>query len=174
MDSIRISVEGAHAAARSLILTALGVSLVAATPAVQRASISSKLCGPGEQVLFQCAVGPKLAAACGIRGGAVYRFGRPARVELALRTLTRASRGYSGGGETQITATNNNYTYTLFDRVTRTSFDPEGRHDAAITSGLLVRRAGRTVLVRACSDEPTVSSRLTEQLIPQGPFVEHR
>lgn len=174
MGGIRTGIQGTQTAARALTLSVIGMSMGIASPAFPAAaSPLPSLCKAGERPLFQCTIGRKLAATCGTAAGAEYRFGRPGRVEIALRTLTRASRGYSGGGETQITATNKGYRYTLFDRVTRTSFNDDGRHDPAIASGLLVQRAGKKMHIRACLDEPVLSSQLTERLLSSGPFVEH-
>lgn len=134
---------------------------------------SRTLCAVNEKPLFSCPIGGNLVSVCAAGGKATYRFGRPGRIELTSGSLTQASRGYSGGGETQISAANAGFVYTVFDRTTRTAFRTDGRHDAAFTNGLLVRRGGRTILSRKCGGEPVLASRDTEQIVPGGTFVEH-
>ncbi len=169
-----ISTAIAGAATRIGGLIALAVAGMA-TPAVTRsrpAMPPAALCRPGETPLFSCAIGPKQVAVCGRNGAAVYRFGRPGQVELTSTTLTMAMRGFAGGGETQITAANKDYRYTVFDRTTRTDFGEDGRHDAGMTSGLLIRRAGRGVAARRCTGDATISAK-AQGIIKPGPYVPH-
>jgi hypothetical protein len=129
------------------------------------------LCTTGETPFFSCEIGTKRVSVCGGGTGAVYRFGTPGKVELTSRALAFANRGYSGGGESQVTATNGEYSYTVFDRTVRTSFD-EGRNDPAFSSGLLVGRGGRVLSSRMCKGEsPVVAD--AERARPAGTFVEH-
>lgn len=132
----------------------------------------ASLCATGEAVFFSCPIGTKQVAVCGAQSGARYRYGSPSRIELEVATVTSVSRGFAGGGETQITASHGDYSYTVYDRTVRTSFDADGRHDPVFSSGLIVRRGGRTISARRCNDEPIMTSDPTEG-IGKGSFVEH-
>ena len=98
------------------LLAAVGAALVGlastglgADAAAQPRAAS--LCTAAETPLFTCAIGREIVSVCGGKISATYRYGRPGRVELKSRALTIASRSYSGGGETQITATKRDWTY---------------------------------------------------------------
>jgi len=132
----------------------------------------ASLCTAREAVFFSCPIGTRQVAVCGSKSGARYRYGSPSRIELEVATVTSVSRGFAGGDETQITASHGDYSYTVFDRTLRTSFDADGRHDPAFSSGLIVRRGGRTISARRCNDEPIMTSDPTEG-IAKGGFVAH-
>ena len=129
------------------------------------------LCQAGETPFFSCEVGAKHVSVCGSGSGAVYRYGTPGKVELTSRSLTFANQGYSGGGESQITAKNSDYTYTVYDRTVRTSFG-EGGNDPEFTAGLVIARAGRVISAKVCKGEPLVDAG-AERALPAGSFVEH-
>ncbi len=116
----------------------------------------------------------------GEHGGAAYRYGRPSRVELEVKDLHLAYKGWSGGGETQVYADTPTHRYIVYDRMVRTGFGADGHHDAKTTTGLLVLRDGQKVLGRECAlpktfDEQTAvfDQRLTEKLVPAGDYVDH-
>ncbi len=172
MAGISTGVAGIAAGIGGLIALAATGTAMSSAPWPRAATPPAALCRPGETPLFACGIGSKQVAVCGRNGAAVYRFGRPGRVELTSTALTMAMRGFAGGGETQITAANRDYRYTVFDRTTRTGFGEDGRHDAAMTSGLLIQRAGRTVAAKACSGDATVSAK-AQGIIKPGPYVAH-
>jgi hypothetical protein len=153
-------------------LIALAAAGTAVPSAMRLKPATPAMCQPGETPLFACAIGAKQVAVCGRGGTAVYRFGRPGQVELTSTALTMAMRGFAGGGETQITAANKDFRYTVFDRTTRTAFGDDGRHDAAMNSGLLIHRAGRIVATSRCSGDATISAKATS-IVKPGPFVPH-
>lgn len=136
------------------------------------APAAATLCRPGEVPVFSCAIGTRVAAVCTGRGGPVYRFGRPGRVELTARNLSIATRAYSGGGETQISFRRGAFTYVVYDRTVRTAFGADGRNDPAITAGVAVRRGGRTISDRQCRGEATLDTARAARL-PAGGFIEH-
>ncbi len=70
-----------------------------------------------------------------------------------------AIRSFGGGGETQITATNNGYSYTMFDRTTRTAFGTDGRNDLRSVTGLIVRKDGKRLSSRICDNDTPMASR---------------
>lgn len=129
------------------------------------------LCEAGETPFFSCEIGAKRVSVCGGRTGTVYRYGTPGKVELSSRSLTFANRGYSGGGESQITAKNDDYTYTVYDSTVRTSFG-DGGNAPQFSSGLVVARSGRVVSSKMCKDESSVKAD-AEQALPAGNFIEH-
>ena len=92
-------------------------------------------------------------------------------MELTARSLTFANRPYSGGGESQITAKNADYTYTVYDRTIRTSFDESG-NDPEFSSGLVIARGGRVISSKMCKGEATVDA-AAQQALSAGSFVEH-
>lgn len=172
MAGISTGVAGIAAGIGGLIALAAAGTAMPSAPRPRAVTQPVGLCQPGETPLFACAIGPKQVAVCGRNATAVYRFGRPGRVELTSAALTMAMRGFAGGGETQITAVNKDYRYTVFDRTSRTGFGEGGRHDAAMTSGLLIQRAGRTVAAKACGRDATVSAK-AQAIIKPGPYVPH-
>ena len=149
------------------------VALAAAGAAPGRARApAASLCRAGEPQTFSCPVGRKLVSICGEGVRAVYRFGRPGRVELEARGPTTAQVGYSGGGETQAAFANHGYTYVVYDRTVRTRVTADGRHDPAFTQGLLVVKAGRVLADRPCGADATLTSRGVEGMAP-GAVVDH-
>ena len=144
----------------------------AAVPSTRPVSAAGdKLCEAGETPFFSCEIGAKRVSVCSGGSGAVYRYGTPGKVELTSRSLTFANQGYSGGGESQLTATNDDYTYTVYDRTVRTSFG-EGGNDPEFSSGLIVARGGRVISSKMCKGESSVDAD-AERALPAGSFVEH-
>lgn len=139
--------------------------------AVASAFSRNTLCEAGETRLFSCEIGTKRVSVCGGGSGAVYRYGTPGKVELTSSDLTFARRGYSGGGEAQLTARNDDYTYTLFDSTIRTSFGADG-NDPEFSSGLVIARGGRVISSKMCAGEAMVAAD-AERILPAGDFVEH-
>ena len=129
------------------------------------------LCQVGETRLFSCEIGAKRVSVCGGGSGAVYRYGTPGKVELSSHNLTFANQGYSGGGETQITAENDDYTYTVYSSTVRTSFG-EGGNDPEFSSGLVIARGERVIASKTCNRASSVEA-LAEEVLPTGNFVEH-
>ena len=163
----------------SFFVATLAVSVGGATAratAETRGSPES-MCKPGEVAVFACPIGRKVVAVCMGTGAsantAAYRFGTPGRVELEARDLTHASRGYSGGGETQISLARGDYRYTLYDNMTRTGFGADGRNDSQMTTGLIVQRGGKTLSDRRCGGAETVMLSQAAARLPPGEFVEH-
>lgn len=160
------------------VATAIGGLVSAAVtgsePAPQRPAVraSASLCEAGETVLASCAIGPRRASICARGSKAVYRYGRPGRVELTASDLHWASTGYSGGGELQVTARNAGHGYTLFDRIVRTGFGADGLNHPKADSGLVVRRGEKILSARACTPVEPIAAEIRE-LLPEGEFVEH-
>ncbi len=140
-----------------------------ATPAAGKVA-GDTLCEAGEKPFFSCAVGTKRVSVCGGGSGAVYRYGTPGKVELTSRNLTFASRGYSGGGESQITARNGAYTYRVYDSTVRTAFGDDGNHPE-FSSGLVVTREERLISSRACTTDSSINGDAGDA-IPAGTFAE--
>jgi hypothetical protein len=135
------------------------------------------LCTAAERPVFSCPIGAKTVSICAARRGAAvlaYRFGRPGRVELAQRGgLSLAERGYSGGGETQLSFARNGYRYVVYDRTVRTGLAADGRNEPAFDQGLVVVRGGRVVSHRRCSAESGGMDGRAVARLPRGTFVEH-
>lgn len=141
-------------------------------PATIETDPDAALCMPAETPLFTCTLGTRRASVCQTGGKAIYRYGRPGRIELSTQWLTLASRSFSGGGETQIAAANNGYSYTMFDRTVRTGFGADGRNDPQSETGLVVRRGSKQLSSRRCDNDTPISSR-SREVIPGGLFVPH-
>ena len=183
------SSKGARASTEAPSATPAGTAKVASAPVTANADVvdaaarpmapvpaaetgaGDTLCQAGETPFFSCEIGAKRVSVCGGGSGAVYRSGTPGKVELTSRSLTFANRGYSGGGETQITAKNGEYTYTVYDRTVRTSFG-DGGNDPEFSSGLLVARGARVISSKTCKGESSVAAD-AERALPAGSFVEH-
>lgn len=158
---------------RPLALAAIGAAAlpllaVGSAPPPQR---PVSLCTAGETPLFACPIGRKLVSVCAGGPKPVYRFGTPGHIELSSTSLTTASVGYSGGGETQIAATNGAYRYIVYERTVRTGFGEDGLHYPEFDSGLIVQRGGRTISSRTCGADPVLSA-AEDGAIPAGAFVE--
>ena len=112
----------------------------------EAASAARSLCKAGEPVLFECGAGAKMIAVCGKTPE--YRFGTPARLDLAVKSgLSQASTGYSGGGEEQILVANGAYQYVVYSNMIRTGFG-RGGNKPVFESGVTIRRNGATVSTR--------------------------
>ena len=154
----------------AMLLAAFSVHSGAA-PA--RAKPPASLCRAPEPVLFTCDVGAKTVSICGQKqGGAVYRFGRPGRIEFETAGLHFNDHGFSGGGETQVYVVTPTHRYIVYDKVIKTTLNDEGRYNPRETAGLVVQKGGRTALNRECARwtdfEPS-----TEKLTPEGGYVPH-
>jgi hypothetical protein len=133
---------------------------------------AASLCGDGDTVLFTCQVGKKLVSVCDGGGKATYYFGKPGHVEMSSTALTVANRGFSGGGETQISVHNNAYVYIVYDKTARTSFSSDGHNDPDFTSGLVVQKNGKTLSALECGADATIAEKASH-VIQAGPFIEH-
>jgi hypothetical protein len=175
-DNLTGATPAGTAAVASVPVTANGVVADAATdttPPVPSAGETGgdTLCEAGETSFFSCEIGAKRVSVCGTNSGAVYRYGTPGKVELTSRSLTFANRAYSGGGESQITAKNGGYTYTVYDSTVRTSFG-EGGNDPEFSSGLVVSRGERVISSKMCKAESSIDAD-AERSLPAGSFSEH-
>jgi hypothetical protein len=133
------------------------------------------LCLAKEVLVFNCRTGRKIASVCGQSPGrAVFRFGTPERIEVQSTGLHHAGIGFSGGGETQIYAGQGSRHYVLFERMVRTGFAGDGRHDPQFSNGLLVKRDGKAVFSTPCRDSEDRSLiHLAPGFMPEGQYVEH-
>jgi hypothetical protein len=175
--------EGFHGMKGLTLMTALLAALALAHPGAAPAQPrpTKSLCRPSEAVLFTCEVGTRTVSICGQeQGGAVYRYGRPARVELEVTDLHLARKGWSGGGETQVYADTPTHRYIVYNRIVRTGFGADGHFDPRETVGLIVQSEGRTVSKRECAllkvyDPLTAvfNQELTRKLVPEGDYVPH-
>lgn len=130
-------------------------------------------CRPAETPMFVCPIGGKSAVLCAMPAGDVaYRYGKPGKVELEARGLVTAYRGFSGGGERQVSFARGRVRYVLFDGTYRTAFGADGRNDPVNRAGLIVQRDGRTVMRRSCSGDAQMDGRI-EKTLPRGAFVAH-
>ena len=177
MVSISTGVKGLAAGACAIIALAAFPAVTSHAPvaAAQAAPLgnSGSLCTAGETSIFSCPLGAKHVSVCGSGKQAVYRYGMPGKVELTSRNLTLAKQAYSGGGETQIQVRNNDYTYILFDKTSRTGFGSGGQNDPDSRSGLLVRHAGKTLSMKECGDDAPIPSRASAFISAGGSIVAH-
>lgn len=142
-----------------------------------RTSLSSgSLCVVTEQVIFQCRIGSRMASVCANKStkAAQYRFGKPGAVELAYPasssgSITWARVGYSGGGELQLSFSNNQHKYILYSRVVRTGFGP-GTNDPSFEAGVAVARGNKLVSDRRCSDTDDPFRSDPESVLSEGEF----
>lgn len=156
-------------ALRAVLLAAVFTATAGAAPTP---GLPTALCLPGETALFQCPIVGRHVAVCARGAVATYRFGRPERIELSLQRLHFARQGFSGGGEAQITATNGAYRYTVFDRLVRTGFGPDGLNHPREDAGLVVKHGDQIVSSRSCGRSALIAVD-AERLLPSGAFVAH-
>ena len=133
---------------------------------------AATLCHADEQPLFACPLGTRLVAICGGGGSAIYRFGRPGRIDLQATGLGYAQTAFSGGGETQISFTRAGTRYIVFDRRVRTGFGAGGQNDPQFSAGVVVQRSGRTLSTRLCRSDASIAA-AAAQVIPAAAFVRH-
>lgn len=158
-------------ASAALLLAALVVARPGAAPAQH--GRAGSLCRAPETVLFTCTVGAEVVSLCGQEPSrVVYRFGRPGHVELEATDLRVAERAFSGGGETQVYADTPTHRYIVYDRVVRTSFDGDGRHDPQEQAGLVVQSGGQTISSQRCASSATFDP-LIRTLVPTGDYAPH-
>ena len=150
----------------------LATLLAAALLASPRTAAPRSLCGRDEPVTYTCPVRSRVLSVCGRGGQAVYRFGRPGRVEVEAGRPTFAERGFAGGGETQVAFHAGDVSYTVHQSTVRTRFGPDGRHDPKFSDGVLVRRGALKLADIGCTG-PTEGD-LTDggRGAPAGTFVE--
>lgn len=165
--------EAATVASPPVAVNAAVADAARPTPPVSAAGevAGETLCETGETPLFSCEIGAKRVSVCGSSSFAVYRYGTPGKVELTSRSLTFANRSYSGGGESQITAKNGDYTYTAYDSTVRTSFG-DGGNNPEFSSGLVVSRGKRMISSKMCKSESSIDAD-AERALPAGSFAEH-
>jgi hypothetical protein len=162
-----------------LLLAALaGTHLGAASARPTRPKAPMSLCRVPERALFTCKISSKVVSICGqprgehAQGGAVYRFGRPGRIDLEVANLHHAEHGTSGGGDAEVYADTPTHRYVVYDTIVRTGFGPSGHFDPQEVFGLLVQSGGKTVSNRTCT-EPVDLDPLVGTLMPKGDYVDH-
>ncbi len=163
----------------ALLVAALTAVHSRAAPAQPKAAKS--LCEVSETILFTCQVKTKTVSICGQgQGRAIYRFGRPGRVELKATDLHLASQGFSGGGETQVYADTPTHRYIVYYMMVRTGFGADGHNDPKEMTGLVVQSEGQTISSRECALPKTydpLSEVLDQQriqvFVPAGDYVPH-
>jgi hypothetical protein len=135
--------------------------------------VSRTMCKPAEVALFSCPIGRHIVSVCGAGSTATYRFGLPGHVQVEAANGLFATRGYSGGGETQIAFERRGYSYVVYDRLVRTGFGEDGHHDPEQSSGVLVLKGTKIAADRHCSgtNDHGIDSTRPKRL-PQGRFVE--
>lgn len=122
------------------------------------------LCRADEIAVFECEAEETLIAICTGRTSpsrmtTQYRYGRLGAIEFSYPDPSRNHennmyfwmKGYSGGGESRIEFWNAGYLYAVYDRITRTSFGHDGRHDPQVESGVSIMRAGDEIRDRRCT-----------------------
>jgi hypothetical protein len=124
------------------------------------AHAQESLCAPDEAVVFACHVGAKMVALCrppGVEPALAYRFGTPARVELAYApsgrqaraAFTRSAAPLYGGGKTTVDFRRGQYQYSVYSKVGR-SDGPDRVPE--FEDGVIVSRRGKTIRKMACDD----------------------
>lgn len=172
------------------LLAALALPMLVAPTVVQPpaaaavAAARSKLCRPGETVIFACAIGQKLAAVCGGTSAsgatyAQYRYGLPGKLELtypgdgASGGLSHAETAYSGGGESQVLFTNGGFQYVVYSRMVRTNFKANQPNNPAFEAGVEVIKGDKLVGNRKCANPENVDvdTEAAGKFMPEGDFV---
>lgn len=158
----------------AVVFVIAATGAVATSKPVPHGHAAASLCTSGEEVLFACPIKTKIASICGQAGHAVYRFGKASHIDLEGHGLSLAQRGFSGGGETQISFLSNGYRYIAYDSTVRTAFGADERHDAEFTAGVIVQKDGKTVSNAKCGGSAEVSIRSSaSKYMPPGQFIPH-
>jgi hypothetical protein len=135
----------------------LGLAAACLAGLCAQARAQDSLCQPGEAIVFACHVGTKTVSLCrppALAPELTYRFGTPARVELAYPPAGKQMRApftvsnapLAGGGITTVAFRRGEYEYEVYSMV--------GRGDAAprFEDGVLVLRRGKEVAKLVCDD----------------------
>jgi hypothetical protein len=142
-------------ASRAALATACLTAVVGAD-----ARAHDTLCQPGEAVVFACHVGRKSVSLCrpsALPHEMTYRFGTPARVELAhppagkqLRApFTLSTAPLFGGGVTTVGFRRGEYEYQVYSKVSRSDDDDRA---PLFEDGVIVSRRGKQVAKMVCDD----------------------
>ena len=162
----------------------LAVAPGVAKPPVAADMARSRLCHPGEAVIFACNIGAKLAAVCGGKSPsgarcAQYRYGVPGKLELtypgdgASGGLAHAETAYSGGGESQILFKNAGFQYVVYSRMVRTNFKANEPNNPAFEAGVAVMKGDKLVGNRKCANpsDVDVDVAAASKFMPEGEFI---
>ena len=129
------------------------------------------LCRARERVTFTCPVRGRVLSICGRGSQAVYRYGRPGRVEVEAGSPTFVLEGFSGGGETQVTFHRADVGYLVYQSTVRTAFGPGG-NAPEFSEGVVVRRGGKTLADHPCTGPSAGDLTNGMERAPPAGFVE--
>ncbi len=134
------------------------------------------LCALDETVLASCRIRRKMVSVCGRDHRAIYRYGRPDRIELVANRLHYAEQMFFGGSEFQIVSTQGAYRYVVYDSATKLGWDREGHNPSVFSSGLMVLRNGRHLSRVECApmDRDMIDSSVARNHMPKGEYVWHK
>lgn len=128
------------------------------------ARAQDSLCRAGERVVFSCSIGKKMVSLCRPAAAVqalVYRFGAPARVELAYPepgsvappAFTQDTSPQYGGGVTTVAFERGEYRYAIYSKVGRSEDTGSGADRyPEFEDGIVISRKGVTIRKAACDD----------------------
>lgn len=151
-----------HASRPRWAFDPVSAALIAASLALlcTGARAHDSLCAPDEPVVFACHVGKKTVSLCrpsALRQELMYRFGTPARVELAYppagkrvqAPFTVSNAPLVGGGVTTVAFRRGEYDYAVYSKIGRSD---DAARAPLFEDGVLVSRRGRQVAKLVCED----------------------
>lgn len=150
--------------------SALACLLVAsgAMAAGRQPVAASSHCGPDEQVVFSCRIGPKIASLCASQrltpteGHLQYRYGPPGKVEIQVPDRTLADRARiqvmrsppSTANALAVGVESAGFTYHVFSSESVGSVSSDGMRSWMVDSGVEVRKGQTTVFSKHCTGQP--------------------
>ena len=152
-----------------------------ALPAAARAAPAEPrfLCSADEQVVFGCALGnKKQVSVCAspqmtaTTGYLQYRYGTPAKVELAFPAERKppkglfffANTGFSGGGASELHFRIGEYDYFVYDSTVRTNFKAGEPNNPAFSAGVVTRLKGKRLSGQTCTNDASLGSAVYDQV----------
>ena len=146
----------------------VSVLVASSASAADRNPVASRShCEPGEQIVFCCLIGQKIASLCASKrltpteGHVQYRYGPPGKVEIDVPGRSQADRARTTVRGSPAAARNSCPTHPRSDALHRRAFSSEsvgsvsdGMRSWVYDSGVEVHKGQRTVFSKHCTGQP--------------------
>jgi hypothetical protein len=146
----------------------VSVLVASSASAADRNPVASRShCEPGEQIVFSCLIGQKIASLCASKrltpteGHVQYRYGPPGKVEIDVPGRSQADRARikvlrsppSSANAMAVGIESGGFTYHVFSSESVGSVS-DGMRSWVYDSGVEVHKGQRTVFSKHCTGQP--------------------